>query len=721
MEIWGLNPAKVLSMKRKGENMFSDTTMISSKYFAEKEILNLLPVGIAVYDSSGFLVNFNPKAAELWGRGPDTGEMLEKFFQPSRLYTIDGTVLHNKNLVTTCIAEGSSDRLKLVMERADLSRVFVEMNIAPLFSEEHSLIGVITCFSEINIPEEISRKNGRDRLIEVLQGAENHFSQLFENIQTPVYTTDIEGKITFYNKAATDLWGQEPDVNSLRWCGCVSTHSIDGDLISPDQLPIAACTRQAKYISEQELIIERPDGSNRTIISYPSLLFDGTGNISGAINLVIDITNRTNVERALMADVKKSNQVLQEMELKYRVLSESADQISNEKKLTTKHTTEELKQSEEQYHKMIEEIEDYAIILLDKEGIIQNWNKGAEKIKGYREEEILGKSFSVFYRMSDREEKLPNQLLQRAREKGKAIHEGWRVRKDGSQFWGSIVLTALHDDANNVIGFSKVTRDLTERKLAEDKAREYSNELEFQNKELEQFAYAASHDLKEPLRKIHFYNYSISENDANILDDKSREYLNRSINAVKRMTELIEDLLMYSRTTSHVDSFQEVDLNEMIDEIGLNHKEDFEQKKIVIQSQSLPIIYGVPFQFKQLLTNLVSNSMKYRHTERQLAIKIIYEDLVKGRDTKERNLEPDEEYHHISISDNGIGFEAQYSEKIFEIFQRLSNHSGTRGSGIGLAICKKIVQNHGGVIRAYGKVNEGARFDIYLPVEKRLV
>src|SRR6185437_13985142 len=116
---------------------------------------------------------------------------------------------------------------------------------------------------------------------------------------------------------------------------------------------------------------------------------------------------------------------------------------------------------DQQYHLMIGEVEDYAILMLDREGIIRNWNKGAEKIKGYTEKEIVGKHFRIFYTPHDREAGLPEQLIDKAVREGKAIHEGWRVRKNGSAFWGSIVITALHDPEGKVVGFSKVTRDLT--------------------------------------------------------------------------------------------------------------------------------------------------------------------------------------------------------------------------------------------------------------------
>src|SRR5690606_5601664 len=135
---------------------------------------------------------------------------------------------------------------------------------------------------------------------------------------------------------------------------------------------------------------------------------------------------------------------------------------------TMKKNTSSLKESQELYHKMIEEVQDYAILLLDRNGFILNWNKGAEKIKGYSEKEILGKNFRIFYLDHDRKSKLPERLIEQALQTGRAMHEGLRLRKDGTTFWGAIVITALHDENNNIIGFTKVTRDLTEKKIAED-------------------------------------------------------------------------------------------------------------------------------------------------------------------------------------------------------------------------------------------------------------
>lgn len=542
------------------------------------------------------------------------------------------------------------------------------------------------------------------KLFHALQESESRYRQFVENLQAPLYTTDAEGKIRLYNKAAVNLWGREPEIDKDMWCGSYKIFKLDGSNLPLDECPMAVCLKEQRSVYGEEILVARPDGSIRHVAPNPRPIFDESGRMVGAINMLIDIT-----------DIKRAEQAVRESEAKYRALASSLEKKIEEKTLHLKLKNEELKRSEERYHKMIDEVEDYAIILLDKNGIVLNWNKGAEKIKGYKEEEIVGKSFSEFYLPEDREMGLPQKLLKRAKDEGKAVYEGWRMRKSGSVFWGSIVITALHNEQHEIIGFSKVTRDLTERKLAEDQMKEYANQLEFQNKELAQFAYAASHDLKEPLRKIHLYNSSIENSSADVLDEKSKQYLTRSITAVRRMMELIEDLLNYSKTTRDTDSFEKVDFNKVISEIAQMHKGDFEENEINIQTDDLPVVNGIPFQLNQLMSNLINNSIKYKHPDRDVHI-LIKTKIVNGSDIKEFNAEGYKKYQMISVLDNGVGFNPEYSEKIFNIFQRLNNHPSAKGSGIGLAICKRIIQNHHGFIKATAKENVGARFDIFLPL-----
>lgn len=377
---------------------------------------------------------------------------------------------------------------------------------------------------------------------------------------------------------------------------------------------------------------------------------------------------------------------------------------------------DELKKSEERYHQMVAEVQDYAIILLSSEGIIENWNTGAEHIKGYKSEEIIGKKFEIFYGLEDRERKLPQQLLQEARENGKAMHEGWRVRKDGSKFWGTIVITALHNKSGDIIGFSKVTRDLTANKLAEDKLAAYTRELEIQNSELEQFAFVASHDLQEPLRKILTFAGLIQDR---FSDTEFRErYFAKLSASAKRMSELIKSLLNYSRLSQEKEGSvsEKIDLNKVLDEVKEDLELLIEEKQATIINDQLPSIKGNAPQLSQLFSNLISNSLKF--TKDKPGITIKYKQVTAPLPADETAAQSQQQFHCITLQDNGIGFEQKFSKAIFSMFQRLHGRQDYAGTGIGLALCKKIVENHDGFITAHSGPGQGATFKIYLPCEE---
>lgn len=382
---------------------------------------------------------------------------------------------------------------------------------------------------------------------------------------------------------------------------------------------------------------------------------------------------------------------------------------------------ESLRKSENRYHLMVEEVQDYAILYLNREGIVENWNAGAEKIKGYKAAEIIGKNFSSFYTAEDKASNLPQKLLALAVETGRAKQEGWRVRKDGSRFWASVVITAVHNEKKEVIGFSKVTHDLTEKKKANDALRNNAKELEQKNevlkkmnKELESFAYISSHDLQEPLRKIQTFATRIAEKELEHLSENGRDYFERMQLAAARMQTLIEDLLAYSRTNTSERKYQHTNLNKIVEEVKAELKEELQQKHATIDAGELCHANIIPFQFRQLLHNLISNSLKFSKPEQAPRIKINSE-IGSGTRFGNSNLRPSATYCHISVSDNGIGFEEEYREKIFGLFQRLHGRTAFKGTGIGLAIVKKIVDNHNGVITANSQLNNGATFDIYIP------
>jgi light-regulated signal transduction histidine kinase (bacteriophytochrome) len=242
-----------------------------------------------------------------------------------------------------------------------------------------------------------------------------------------------------------------------------------------------------------------------------------------------------------------------------------------------------------------------------------------------------------------------------------------------------------------------------------------AEELVIINTELLAFNYISSHDLQEPLRKIQTLAGRILEKETKNLTEIGKDYFHRIQLAAGRMRQLIEDLLVYSRTNIAERKFEIVDLNLIIDEVKAELKENIEEKHAVIEATEMCDIKIIPFQFRQLMHNLLRNALKFSSPKRRPHI-LIKSRIVKGKELKNAKLVGAKSYCHISVSDNGIGFEPEYKDRIFEVFQKLHGKEKYDGTGIGLAIVKKIVENHNGIVTATGKLNKGATFDIYIPM-----
>jgi signal transduction histidine kinase len=260
------------------------------------------------------------------------------------------------------------------------------------------------------------------------------------------------------------------------------------------------------------------------------------------------------------------------------------------------------------------------------------------------------------------------------------------------------------------------TQDFTEDFLKKQILREKNKDLERNNKELVEFNYAASHDLQEPLRKIQTFISRINEKEQDNLSESGKEYMERIVVAATRMRGLIDDLLQYSRTNKTDNCFTKVNL----DEIALNAVQELsqliEETNTTVRFSKLPTITGIPFQLRQMFINLINNSIKYRQKNRPPIIVISYE-KIKANEDDQIDDNSNRIYHKITVLDNGIGFHPDDSKKIFLLFNRLHAKDSYPGTGVGLAICKKIVKNHYGFICAKGQPDEGAQIIIYLPAE----
>ena len=244
-----------------------------------------------------------------------------------------------------------------------------------------------------------------------------------------------------------------------------------------------------------------------------------------------------------------------------------------------------------------------------------------------------------------------------------------------------------------------------------------NQELSRTNEELESFNFIASHDLQEPLRKIQVYSNRILDTGFEELSPSLQDYFHRINNASKRMQKLIEDFLAFSQTFKVTQNSEHVDMAQLMAEVKIELRTRIEDKKARLEVRDLPPVYGVPFQIKQLMTNLVSNALKYSHPELPPHI-VISGEVVSGAEIPVEGANPRISYTKIAVADNGIGFEAKYAAKIFELFQRLHGKNTYSGTGIGLALCKKIVLNMNGFIAAESQPGKGSVFTIYVPVRE---
>ena len=272
----------------------------------------------------------------------------------------------------------------------------------------------------------------------------------------------------------------------------------------------------------------------------------------------------------------------------------------------------------------------------------------------------------------------------------------------------------VRDDLGNPTQIIGTSRDITRLREYERSLEEKVKDLDRSNKELEEFAYIASHDLQEPLRKLTTFSERLQQKFSDRLDDDGNAYIDRMLNATSNMRMLIDNLLEYSRTTSSAATAEKCSLNTVVKKALSDLELLIEETRTKVEVGELPKIECIPGQFSQLFINIIGNAIKFRIPDKQPLIKIQSRHLT-PKEISYHLLDESRIWHRITISDNGIGFEEEYSRKIFQIFQRLHSKAEYPGTGIGLSICKKIVDHHKGVIYAEGKPMQGATFTIILP------
>jgi PAS domain S-box-containing protein len=359
------------------------------------------------------------------------------------------------------------------------------------------------------------------------------------------------------------------------------------------------------------------------------------------------------------------------------------------------------------------------VTISDLEGRILYVNPAEEAMHGYAPGELIGQLARV---LGPPERSRPKSLDDLSRLRS-FRRESENLRKDGSRFPVRLLSDVVTDAAGNPLGLVTTCEDISEQKTAEQaklertRALERARALERSNQDLEQFAYVASHDLQEPLRKIIGFGERLAEKGSAALDEECGDYLERMRAAAQRMRSLIRDLLAYSRLSTRPQTLFPVSLHSIARQVLADLELQIEQLRADVQLGELPTVHADPVEMRQLLQNLIGNALKFHRPAVPPRVRV-RGTIVREPVVRPALAEPLQEFCQIEIEDNGIGFDERHLAKIFTIFQRLHRRGEYEGTGIGLALCKKVIERHGGAITARSRLDAGSIFYVVLPLRQ---
>ena len=360
------------------------------------------------------------------------------------------------------------------------------------------------------------------------------------------------------------------------------------------------------------------------------------------------------------------------------------------------------------YRLLVDSVADYAIFALDLKGNVLSWNAGAERFKGYKPHEIIGRHFSTFYSAEDKAARKPEMELEVAEREGRVEDEGWRVRKDGTTFWANVVITALRDSTGELVGFAKVTRDLTERRAAEIKAVEDARRLailEDANKTKSGFLAAMSHELRTPLNAIAGYAELLLTGIGGALSEQQRQYIERMHSSQQHLLAIINDILNFSRIEAGQVTYEvaPVHLTEVIGMVMPMIEPQSRAKQLVLSSARCTddIVIADRAKVEQILLNLLSNAVKFTPAGGRIDV----------------TCEPRTDTVALRVRDTGIGIPETDRDAIFRPFVQVGRSltSAHEGTGLGLAISNDLAEAMGGSLELESTVDVGSTFTLLLP------
>ncbi|MGZ7068453.1 MAG: PAS domain S-box protein, partial [Methanobacterium sp.] len=441
----------------------------------------------------------------------------------------------------------------------------------------------------------------------------------------------------------------------------------DGKELKPEELPMQAAVKKGKNVLNYEMDALLPSGQMITMFGNANPLFDDKGKVRGCLGVYVDITELKQAERAL---------------------KEARDNLEEK----VEERTAELELASVYNRSLIEASLD-PLVTIGPDGKITDINKSTEMVTGFSRDELIGTDFSDYF-TEPQKAKLGYQRVFR---EGEVRDYPLGIKHKKGHITPVLYnATVYKDEYDKVIGVFAAARDITEIQQAEKQLKEIINELERSNKELQSFAYITSHDLQEPLRSIASYAQLLKRRYEGQLDDDADDFIEFMVAGATRMKEQIQGLLEYSRVGTQGEEFKEFNSEETLNETLSILNSSLDECNAKITYDPLPNIYGDKSQITRVFQNLIGNALKFRREGVQPKIHISAQ-------------KKDDEYV-FSVQDNGIGMEKQYSDRIFEVFKRLHPIGEYEGTGIGLAIVKRIIERHGGRIWVESELGEGSTF-----------
>ncbi len=518
---------------------------------------------------------------------------------------------------------------------------------------------------------------------QALTESEQRFRTMAEATDLLIAVGDETGNSIYFNKAWTDFTGKPlEEILKLNWV----------DLIHPDDrdnylsIYLNAFEKRKAFIGEFR--VRNKEGKYRWLLVQAPPRFSADGTFAGYINSGIDITDRKNAENLLQQNEQNLRNTIIQAPVAMAILKgkDYVVELANERMYELWGKSAEILMNRPIFEALPEAKDQGFEVLL--EGVFKTG------------ETYSASGMPIYLPRNDK-----NELVYL-----NYVYEPYR-EADGKV---TGILVVAIDVTDQVKACHKIEEVVAERTKELELA---NNKLQKTNAELAQFAYIASHDLQEPLRKITTFSHMLEDSLGDNLDEQSKKFLQKINTSSSKMSMLIRDVLNYAQLGKENVQFEKVDLNQIIESVKADYELLIEQKQASIITNHLPVLKAIPLQMAQLFGNLIGNALKFSRKDQPPVIKIIAEN-TKSQEIDNLKLYKKPAYYKIQIKDNGIGFKNENAEQIFSIFQRLHRKSEYEGTGIGLALCKKIVLNHQGNVNANGSSENGAVFNIYLPVKQ---